>query len=147
MTSPSSETKTIRTLIDGMSDDELRSNGPKDLSEALEKVGLDYATVRDRVNNEFARARRNRGIRKGTGRRIAAQFPTDTRSSTMFDEVLVKLEEAARNYKKMERRLAEANQFLVDLRQKANDASSVDQDSRKFTEHDVIMDCLRISTF
>jgi len=65
----------------------------------------------------------------------------------MFDEALVKLEEAARNYKKMEKRLADANQFLRDLRQKAHAASSVDQENRTFTDHDVVMDCLRISTF
>jgi len=64
-----------------------------------------------------------------------------------FQELLVKLEEAARNYKKMERRLADANQFLSDLRKKAHSACQVDQESRTFTDHDVAMDCLRISTF
>jgi len=79
----SQDSKKIRTLIESMNDEDLRSSGPKDLEDAIEKMGLVYAVVRERVNNELARARKLRGIRKGRGRRIAAQFPTDSATRLM----------------------------------------------------------------
>ena len=80
----SQDSKKIRTLIESMNDEDLRSSGPKDLEDAIEKMGLVYAVVRERVNNELARARKLRGIRKGRGRRIAAQFPTDEEHLELF---------------------------------------------------------------
>ena len=77
MPNASPSTQKIRAVVDKLSDDDLRSKGPKDLEKAVEKIGLKFSAVRERVNNELARARRMRGIRKGRGRRIAAQYPTD----------------------------------------------------------------------
>lgn len=72
MPRPSPETQTIRRIVERMSDDDLRAHGPTDLKGAVEKAGLSFAAVREKVNNELARARRRRVIRKGRGRRIAA---------------------------------------------------------------------------
>lgn len=74
----------IRSIIEKLSDDELRSKGPKDLENAVERAGLVYTVVRERVNNELARARKMRGIRKGRGRRIAVQFPSDKEHLKLF---------------------------------------------------------------
>ena len=69
MLTASPETLKIRQIIECLSDDELRSRGPGDFREAVEAAGLDFQAVRDKVNNELARQRRKRGIRKGQGRR------------------------------------------------------------------------------
>lgn len=71
MLEPSGETLKIRKIVDHLSDDELRSKGPLDFRQAVEAVGLSYSDVRANVNNELARARRQRGIRKGRGRRVS----------------------------------------------------------------------------
>jgi hypothetical protein len=77
MPRPSAETQTIRRIVEAMSDDNLRTQGPSDLMAEVEEAGLSYSAVRDRVNNELARARRIRGIRKGRGRRVAAEDDED----------------------------------------------------------------------
>ena len=77
MLKPSPETLKIRRIVERLSDDDLRAKGPKDLKEAVEKAGLAYDSVREKVNNELARARRKKGIRKGTGRRRAMEWPRD----------------------------------------------------------------------
>ena len=65
----SPETLKIRQIIEHLSNDKSRSRGPGDFREAVEAAGLDFQAVRDKVNNELARQRRKRGIRKGQGRR------------------------------------------------------------------------------
>ena len=77
MLEPSTETQIIRKIVDRMSDEELRRKGPNDFREPVEKAGLAYGEVRNKVNNELARARRKREIRKGRGRRVVSEFPTD----------------------------------------------------------------------
>tara|TARA_R110002095_G_scaffold121308_1_gene105559 strand:- start:431 stop:862 length:432 start_codon:yes stop_codon:yes gene_type:complete len=73
----SPETQIIRKIIDRMSDDDLKTKGPKDLRKPIEEAELSYGEVKNKLNNELARARRKRGIRKGRGRRVAAEFSTN----------------------------------------------------------------------
>jgi len=84
MLKPSPATREIRRIVEKMSDEDLRTKGPSDLREAVTKAGLVYEDVRDNVNNELARARRKRGIRKGRGRRIASEYPTDPEHVRLF---------------------------------------------------------------
>jgi len=80
MFEPSQDTLRIREIVELMSDADFLTKGPSDLREAVEKIGLDYESVRNIVNNELARARRKRGIRKGRGRRVAAPASADGES-------------------------------------------------------------------
>ena len=68
---PSQETLKIRSIVESLSDDEMRSMGPGDFREPVEAAGLAWTSVRDKVNNELARERRKRGIHKGRGRKQA----------------------------------------------------------------------------
>ena len=69
MLTPSPETLKIRGIVEHLTDDEMRSMGPGDFREAVEAAGLAFPNVRDKVNNELARERRKRRIRKGRGRK------------------------------------------------------------------------------
>src|SRR4051794_3553025 len=84
MVLPSSETQAIRPIVERMSDEELRNQGPSDLKELVEEAGLSFADVREKVNNELARARRKRGILKGRGRRVGILLPEDTEFQRLF---------------------------------------------------------------
>ena len=74
MLKPSGETLKIRRIVEQFSDEELLARTPKDLQRPIEKAGLSYEGVRDRVNNELARARRIRGLQK---KRRRTEWPGD----------------------------------------------------------------------
>lgn len=60
---PSKETLKIREIVEGLSDEQLATLSLRQIREFVENVGLDWAEVYTRVNNELARIRRKRGVR------------------------------------------------------------------------------------
>jgi len=85
MLEPGPETRVIRKIVDCLSDEDLRTKGPMDLRDAVEKAGFVYDDVRNNVNNELARARRRQGIRKGRGRKVASDFPVEPEHRRLFE--------------------------------------------------------------
>jgi len=102
MLTPSPETLKIRNMVEALTDDDLKKTGPGDFREPVEGAGMAFKEVRDKVNNELARERRKRGIRKGRGRRVSLDYSVikDKEERSAFRRFL-KLTEFCEQFKSM----------------------------------------------